>query len=207
METFAAVLPAALINVDPSIPEAPVLGWAHCGGGRCLPLVLGRPGGLVTGDAIRAEGSDHVFDLVLGQKFEDEDEWRNFLEAREQYRPGLTSPLLAYPGQIVIKLEPTPEAKLAVLPKAGEVPVVQFGGKPYAKQTFWQAPPEKPQVIFVLEKGTPCPLAGAEKITRDTFYELRKSLVEVHQSVFNKPDPNQPELPLEEEDDGTDDLI
>ena len=50
MEVFPAVLPASLVNLDPSVPECPVLGWAHCGNGRCLPLVLGRPGGL--GDSL-----------------------------------------------------------------------------------------------------------------------------------------------------------
>ena len=200
MEVFPAVLPAALINLDPSIPETPVLGWAHCGGGRCLPLVLGRPGGLITGDAIRAEGSDRVFDLILGSTFDSDEEWREKIEEHEPYRPGLTSPLLAYPGQMTFKVEQSPEAKIAELPKAGEIPHVEFGGKVYAKTTFWQAPPGQAQVVFPLEKNTPCPLSGAEKITREAYYELRKSVVEVHQSVFSKPDPNQPELPLSPEE-------
>lgn len=213
MEVFPAVLPASLVNLDPSVPECPVLGWAHCGNGRCLPLVLGRPGGLVTGDAIRSEGSERVFDLTLGQIFGGDESWRDYLAERDLYRPGMTSPLLSYPGQIVAKVEQPPEAKLAELPKAGELPHVEFGGKVYAKQTFWQAPAGQAQVVFVLEKNTPCPLSGAEKITRESYYELRKSIVEVHQSVFSKPDPNQPELPLTgetpepEEDDDVSDLV
>lgn len=211
MDVLPATFAASLINVDDSIFACPVVGWVHCGGGRCLPLVLGRPGGLVTGDAIRPAGSERVFDLVLGQQFRDEDGWRDHLREHDLYRPGMTSPHLTYPGTVVNKVEPTPDVKLASLPKAGEMPAVQFGGKAYAKGTFWQAPPEKPQVVFQLEKGTPVPLSGAEKITRETFYELRKSITEVHPSVFSKPDPNQPELPLsgepDEDDDGADDLI
>lgn len=213
MDVFPAFFSASLINFDPSIPAAPVVGWAHCGNGRCLPLVLGRPGGLVTGDAIRAAGTERVFDLIAGLNFDDEDAWRAHIEENEPYRAGLTSPLLSYPGSLVIQPKQPPEAKLAELPKAGELPHVEFGGKVYAKQTFWQAPAGQAQVVFVLEKNTPCPLSGAEKITRESYYELRKSIVEVHQSVFSKPDPNQPELPLTgetpepEEDDDVSDLV
>lgn len=213
MDAFAAHPGNHLITLDPDDGELPVVGWVACGQARALPLVLGRFGSLVTGDAVQAE-SGRVLDLTLGKIFDSAEEWRDYIEEHTPYSAGISNPNLSFPGAVVNVQKPEatpPGEKIASLPKDGSLPPVQFGGKVYAKQTFWAAPPEKAEVVFVLEPQTPCPITGAVKITRDLYYAARKEVTEVHQSAFTKAaSDDEPELPLgdgPEEDDDSDDLI
>lgn len=216
MDAFPATPGNMLISFNADDPELPVVGWRPMGSCGALPVVLGRHGPLVNGDAVQAL-SGHVLDLATGQTFEDAESWRAWVEETEPYSVGMTNPLLTPAVKPVSTYRPTegtapaaPAAVPAALPKSAIVPDVQFGGKVYAKTTFWQAPPGEPTVVFVLEPKTPCPLSGAEKITRETYYEARKVLAEVHQSAFAADRGDQPELPFSgdaEEDDDADDLI
>jgi len=146
--------------------------------------VVGRAGPLVAGDAILAE-SGRVLDLVTGGMFEDEDEWREAIENSDVYRPGTTGlAALTYgpaAAGLVAMAAPTatPTSSKPVPTITGAKPNVDFSGKVYAKQSFWQAPPETPNVVFILEPGTEAPISGAEKITRDQFQALRRKLPEV----------------------------
>ena len=223
MTVFAAHPGTMLINIDPDEPACPVIGWAVCGKCRVLPLVLGRPGGLVTGDAIEAE-SGHVSDLITGVFYPSEGDWRDDVDAKQPYSLGLTHPLLTFdapvavaaptPGPVAVTPRPSQAqtvARTTGLPKGAGIPHVTFGGKVYSKQSFWQAPPTDPVVVFVLEPSTTAPISGAVKITRDEYYAARKTAVEVHQSVFSAPRLDEPEPPLnaaeEDDDDDSSSLI
>ena len=186
MNCFAALPGTQLINLDPDTPALPVVGWAACGGPKLLPLVVGRAGPLVAGDAVLAE-SGRVFDLVTGVVYEDEESWRDYTLGADDYRAGTTGlpaisfPAAAAPAAVVNMAAPTatPTSTKPVPTITGTKPNVDFSGKVYAKQSFWQAPPENPNVVFILEPGLEAPISGAEKITRDQFQALRRKLPEV----------------------------
>lgn len=199
-----------LIGLDPDDPKLPVVGWAACGGAKALPVVLGRFGGLVNGDAVEA-ASGHVLDLALGRVFDSAEEWRDHIAENEPYSVGMTNAALSYGAEPAAALSGPSAAAGGPLPVSPNVPPVGFGGKTYAKTTFWQAPAEDPSVVFVLEPKNSAPLTGAAKITRDTYYELRKAIPEVTIAAFaTKTDEDQPDLPFdpgttdadEDEDDG-----
>ena len=195
-----------LISFEPEGHELPIVGWVACGQARCLPVVPGRHGGLVCGDAyVSLDG--RVLDPVLGKVFEDEPTWRAFVEEEQPYRPGMPHPALEYPTKVGgLTVEPRPEnaARSAPPITSGAMPAVSFAGKTYAKQSFWQAPANNPTVIFVLEPETKCPISGATKITREAFYELRKVIPVVSQETLMAAPVAEP---VDEDDDDDLDMV
>ena len=106
--------------------------------------------------------------------------------------------------------EPVPSASPVVANVVNEKPTassLDFSGKVYQKASFWRANVGGRDLVFVLTPGIPAPQAPAEKITREAFYEARKTISEVQVATLMQPADDQPGLPLGETDDDGDDLI
>lgn len=207
MTSFAALPGTSLVSLEATDPTYPVVGWLNTTGLNVVPLVVGHPGPLTAGEGVELENGS-VIDLMTGSLFGDVESWRDDFNENPGYRIG--TPIKAVP------VEPTPVStpELAVL--SGRMPVapdagpLDFSGKVYAKASFWQAYTGGREVVFVLTPEHPSPLPPARKITRDAYFEARKTIAEVTLDSLMKPADDQPRLPLgdeTDEDDDGDDLI
>lgn len=202
MTAFAAQPGFHLVSLDATDPTYPIIGWLHTTGLNVVPMVLGHPGPLTAGEGIEAEDGA-VFDPATGQSFGDVESWRDDFNENPTYRIG--SPIKA-----LLVPEPVPSASPVVVNVANEKPttsILDFSGKVYQKASFWRANVGGRDLVFVLTPGIPAPQAPAEKITREAFYEARKTISEVQVATLMQPAEDQPELPLGETDDDGDDLI
>lgn len=223
MTCFAAEPGSRLIHVNDEDHDGyAIVGWFHGGDGPgVLPLVVGREGPLVAGDAILAD-SGRVFDLTTATVYGDAASWREAVAKLDLYRPGLTLPRLAYRSAVgpgtSLAMGPLPTPKVTPSGK----PAVDFSGKTFSKTSFWQAPQDLPTVVFILEPGQLSPISGARKITRDEFEKLKKELPEVTPAILSQTEPPPPLLAAMEapapkpavqpapppvEDDDADDMI
>lgn len=202
MTAFAAQPGFHLVSLDATDPTYPIIGWLHTTGLNVVPMVLGHPGPLTAGEGIEAENGV-VFDPATGQSFGDVESWRDDFNENPTYRIG--SPI-----KVLLVPEPVPSASPTVVNVVNEKPTVSaldFSGKVYQKASFWRANVGGRDLVFVLTPGIPAPQAPAEKITREAFYEARKTISEVQVATLMQPADDQPELPLGETDDDGDDLI
>lgn len=207
MTAFAAQPGFHLVSLDATDPTYPIIGWLHTTGLNVVPMVLGHPGPLTAGEGIEAENGT-VFDPATGQSFGDVESWRDDFNENPTYRIG--SPIKAL---LVPELDAVRPSALAVT-ASDVIPGVKptasaldFSGKVYQKASFWRANVGGRDIVFVLTPGIPAPQAPAEKITREAFYEARKTISEVQVATLMQPADDQPELPLGETDDDGDDLI
>ena len=202
MTAFAAQPGFHLVSLDATDPTYPIIGWLHTTGLNVVPMVLGHPGPLTAGEGIEAENGS-VFDPATGQSFGDVESWRDDFNENPTYRIG--SPIRA-----LLVPEPVPSVSPVVANVVNEKPTasaLDFSGKVYQKASFWRANVGGRDLVFVLTPGIPAPQAPAEKITREAFYEARKTISEVQVATLMQPADDQPELPLGETDDDGDDLI
>lgn len=206
MTAFPAVAGTMLIDLDPMVTPLPIIGWAHTTGLNVSPLVLGHPGPLVAGEGFLLH-TDQVYDPGTGRFHESAEDWRESVDEESPYRVGTVLALFAPPVEIklpVINNTAPPAAALKV-PDSGPL---DFSGKVYAKASFWQAHTGGREVVFVLTPEHPSPLPPARKITRDAYFEARKTIAEVTLDSLMKPADDQPRLPLgdetDEDDDGND---
>ena len=198
-----------LIDVEQQAPNLPLIGWLHTGGLNLVPLVIGHPGPLVTGEAFLLH-TGQVYDPAVSEMFVDEDSWRHTVVDYTNYRPGSVLPAFVIPTEA----KPTVSAPAAAVPARtppqpkdpAPVGVIEWGSKTYKSKSFWAfTPPGEDEFIFMVEGDNPVP-KNATKITRDDFYAKRKAGA-VERS--GKPG-DEPELPLESvdvADDEDDDLV
>ena len=206
MTAFAAPPGMMLVSLDPGDPEYPILGWLHGTGLNVLPLVIGHPGPMVSGEAIQFEDG-RVYDPASTILFGDAESWREDFESEARYRPGSQIGHMAPPVAQAAAPAPvlTPVAPAPTIAPSGPL---SFTGKAYAKASFWQANTGGRNIVFTVPGGHPSPAAGAAKITREAYFETRKTITEVSVEDLMKPADDQPELPLtDDEDDDGDDLI
>ncbi len=204
MIAFPNASEAVLVPFDEAEPMLPIVGWMVIGAGpNVLPLVVGRNGPLVTGDAIQTP-SGKILDLVTTRIYDDADLWRADVTENEYYRPGMTSPLLAFGSSHRVSEIPPDllHERNAVVPPA-PTGLFTWSSKSFKTASFWHCTDAQPPFVFTVEKGDIIPASGATKITRDEFYALRKTIPQ----MTVKPGDDQPELPLSPEPDDADDLI
>lgn len=205
MTAIPAMNTTWLIDVDPSVAPLPIIGWVHTTGINVVPLVLGHPGPLVTGEAFLLH-TDQVFDPAVNELFADADVWRESVSDYTGYRPGAALPLLAIPtaAPAAAPAAPVTRAQPQVKEPVKSNEIV-WGTKTFKSKSFWTFTPEGgDEFIFVVEGGAVVP-KNADKITREDFYAKRKAGV-VEKS--GKPD-DEPELPMTapEPEDDDDDLV
>lgn len=207
MTSFAALPGTSLVSLEANNPSYPVVGWLHTTGLNVVPLVVGHPGPLTAGEGVELENGS-VIDLMTGVQFGDFDSWLEDFNENPGYRIG--TPIKVLPA------EPKPVEVVQVVNMPGRMPAapdsgpLDFSGKVYAKASFWQAYTGGREVVFVLTPEHPSPLPPARKITRDAYFEARKTIAEVTLDSLMKPVDDQPRLPLgdeTDEDDDGDDLI
>jgi hypothetical protein len=194
-----------LIDLEQQAPNLPIIGWLHTGGLNLVPLVLGHPGPLVTGEAFLLH-TGQVYDPAASEMFADEDTWRDTVGDYTNYRPGTvltafaTAPAVAATAPVAATPARTPPQPKDPAP-AGQI---EWGTKTYKSKSFWAfTPPDEDEFIFVVEGDNPVP-KNATKITREDFYAKRKAGA-VERS--GRPG-DEPELPLEPEaGDDDDDLV
>lgn len=229
MSCFPETSGSRLLNLEDATENLPIIGWFHAGTGpQVLPLVLGRLGPLVAGDAVLAE-SGRVLDLTTGEFFDDELSWRETMSSADTYRAGHPYSALSFApdraaatpvtNNVSTPRTGTPVRAVAAPAAATGVLQLVFDGKLYSKQSFWQVPEDNPVVVFTLEQDAQAPKKGAKKITRDQYTILRKSLVEVTSAQMAEgiapaaPGDDEPELPMgqdpagEAPEDDADDMI
>lgn len=200
MTAFASTPGTALVSLDATDPEFPIIGWLHTSGLNALPLVVGHPGPLVAGHGIQF-ANESVYDMMTGKLFDDAESWRDDFNDDPKYRIGTVIKEAVFSAPAPDARTPEPPA-----PKSGSL---DFSGKVYQKASFWQAHTGGREVVFTLPPETPSPLPPAKKITRDTYFELRKTITESNVAILMAPAEDQPQLPFEGDDDDDDgnDLI
>lgn len=199
-----------LIDVEQQAPSLPLIGWLHTGGLNLVPLVIGHPGPLVTGEAFLLH-TGQVYDPAVSEMFEDEDSWRQTVADYTNYRPGSPLPAFAVPTEAKAPapvVNSAPAATPLRTPPQPKDPApagqIEWGTKTYKSKSFWAfTPPGEEEFIFVVEGDSPVP-KNATKITRDDFYAKRKAGA-VERSGKPGDEPELPLSPPEEDDD--DDLV
>ena len=207
MTAFAATPGAVLVSLDPADPEYPILGWLHTTGLNVTPLVIGHPGPMVSGEAIQFE-DERVYDPASTMMFGDLESWRDDFEAENRYRPGSVighaAPPAAPPVAVVAPAAPK------TLPVAAKAPggALAFDGKTYAKASFWKVEIGGESFVINMPPDHRAPTGPVEKITREVFFELRKSIPETTVEAILNPVPGaQPAGEPEADEDDGDDLI
>lgn len=203
MNIFPAEPGTWLIDLDPDVEPIPIIGWGVTGhtGEPIVPMMNFTP---VTGQAFRLPGTGAVVDPVWSRTFESEDAWRAAAGRSLPYEP----------GEIMFDSKPAPKAapKATAAPKrepdaataevsASVAHQLSFGKKSLKNKSFWRFLGE-PEAVFVIEGGKLLPVSeNVDKITRDTFFELRKDITEVQIDPDNLPD----QEPAGDDDDDDDD--
>lgn len=208
MTAFAATPGAVLVSLDPADPEYPILGWLHTTGLNVTPLVIGHPGPMVSGEAIQFE-DERVYDPASAMMFGDLESWRDDFEAENRYRPGSIIGHVK-PEPIAIRLTPPPAPAAPKLPVAAKAPggALAFDGKTYAKASFWKVEIGGESFVINMPPDHRAPTGPVEKITREVFFELRKSIPETTvEAILNPVSAAPPAEEPEAEDDDGDDLI
>lgn len=210
MTAFSAVPGMVLVSLDPADPEYPILGWLHTTGLNVAPLVIGHPGPMVSGEAIQFE-DERVYDPASNMMFGDVESWREDFEAEARYRPG-TVIVHAAPSVQSPAAAPAPVAA-KTLPVAAKAPdgSLAFDGKTYAKASFWLVQIGGESFVINVPPDHRAPTGSVEKITREVFFDLRKSIPETTVEAILNPASGQLKLPLEpeiaEDDDDARNLI
>ena len=194
-----------LIDLEQQTPNLPLVGWLHTTGLNLVPLVVGHPGPLVTGEAFLLH-TGQVYDPAVSEMFEDEDSWGQTVVDYTNYRPGSPLPAFAVPTQTktvstndvtspIVRTQPQPKDPAP----AGEL---VWGTKTYKSKSFWMFMPQKGEgYLMVVEAEKPVP-KNAVKITRDDFYAKRKAgMVERAGVPGDEPELPLTPLPAEEDDD------
>ena len=204
MNAFPAAPGTYLVMIEPDSEYLPpVVGW-QVSGVNALPVVAGHPGPLVAGEGV-VFPDDTVLDLATNRVFKSEDDWRQDYEDDPKYRLGsvLSGPVTA-PA-------PTPATPAAPkLPVAAKAPggALVFDGKTYAKASFWKGQIAGEWFVFTVPPDHRAPTGPVEKITREVYFDLRKSVPETTVEAILNPESVAPatEEPEVDDDDG-DDLI
>lgn len=210
MTAFPAVAGTMLIDLDPAITPLPIIGWAHTTGLNVSPLVLGHPGPLVAGEAFLLH-TEQVYDPGTGRFFGSAEDWRYSVAEEEPYRPG--SVLALFTPPVEVRLPVVNSSIPAVAPKlpvAAKAPggALAFDGKTYAKASFWKVEVGGETYVINMPPDHRAPTGPVEKITREVFFELRKSIPETTvEAILNPVSVAPPAEEPEAEDDDGDDLI
>lgn len=207
MTAFAATPGMMLVSIDPHDPEHPIIGWSHTSGLNVSPLVLGHPGPMVSGEAIQFS-DNQIYDPASNMMFDDADSWREDFYSENRYRPGTVmghvAPPAAAPATVVAL------AAHKTLPVAAKAPdgTVAFNGKTYAKASFWKIEIGGEPFVINMPPDHRAPTGPVEKITREVFFELRKSIPETSvEAILNPASATPLSFEAEAEDDDGNDLI
>ena len=197
----------AMIELDSDYPP-PVVGW-QVSGVNALPVIAGHPGPLVAGEGV-VFPDDTVLDLATSRFFKSEDDWRQDYENDPKYRLG--SALSVSVAAPAAAPAPTPAAPAAPkLPVAAKTPdgSLAFDGKTYAKASFWKGQIAGEWFVFTVPPDHRAPTGPVEKITREVYFDLRKSIPETTvEAILNPESAAVPaEEPDVEDDDDGDNLI
>lgn len=208
MNAFPAAPGTYLVMIEPDSEYLPpVVGW-QVSGVNALPVVAGHPGPLVAGEGV-VFPDDTVLDLATNRVFKSEDDWRQDYEDDPKYRLGsaLSVPVAA---PVAAPAAPTPAPAAPKLPVAAKAPggALAFDGKTYAKASFWKGQIAGEWFVFTVPPDHRAPTGPVEKITREVYFELRKSIPETTVEAILNPESAAPaaEEPEVDDDDG-DDLI
>ena len=225
-----ALIPAdpgtQLISHDPGVWARPILGWTlhHA---KLVPVMPGRSGAIVTGEAFYFPGRDLVMDASTGRMFHSESDWRQWVEDESPYTLDMVIPglcLNAAPGADAPLPTKVSTASGIKMPIAASAASIRFNGKVYEKGTFWKLALDGENFIAIMAVSgkTASPIGpGVVRVTRNEFSELRQTLtvVEPRDDLMDQlraigaPDP-APEVqrdeapePVEADDDDADGLI
>lgn len=205
MNAFPAAPGTYLVMIEPDSEYLPpVVGW-QVSGANALPVVAGHPGPLVAGEGV-VFPDDTVLDLATNRVFKSEDDWRQDYEDDPKYRLGS---VLSGPVATPAPAPATPAApKLPVAAKAPGGALV-FDGKTYAKASFWKGQIAGEWFVFTVPPDHRAPTGPVEKITREVYFDLRKSIPETTVEAILNPDSAAApaEEPNVEDDDDGDNLI
>lgn len=207
MTAFPAHAGTMLIDLDPTMPPLPIIGWAHTTGLNVSPLVLGHPGPLVAGEAFLLH-TDQVYDPGTNLFHDSAEEWREAVSREEPYRPGTVLKLFAAPVEVKLPVAQPSATPPKTLPVATKAPggALAFDGKTYAKASFWKVEVNGESFVINMPPDHRAPTGPVEKITREVFFELRKTVPETTvEAILNPASATPPEA--EVEDDDGDDLI
>lgn len=205
MNAFPAAPGTYLVMIEPDSEYLPpVVGW-QVSGVNALPVVAGHPGPLVAGEGI-VFPDDTVLDLATSRVFKSEDDWRQDYVDDPKYRLGsvLSGPVVAPVAAPATPATP----KLPVAAKAPGGALV-FDGKTYAKASFWKGQIAGEWFVFTVPPDHRAPTGPVEKITREVYFDLRKSIPETTVEAILNPDSVAvpAEEPDVEDDDDGDNLI
>ena len=205
MNAFPAAPGTYLVMIEPDSEYLPpVVGW-QVSGVNALPVVAGHPGPLVAGEGI-VFPDDTVLDLATSRVFKSEDDWRQDYVDDPKYRLGsvLSGPVVAPVAAPATPATP----KLPVAAKAPGGALV-FDGKTYAKASFWKGQIAGEWFVFTVPPDHRAPTGPVEKITREVYFDLRKSIPETTVEAILNPDSAAApaEEPDVEDDDDGDNLI
>lgn len=205
MTYFPAEPGTWLIDIDLDVEPIPIIGWA-VSGHTAEPIVPTMNFTPVTGQAFRLAGTGAVVDPVWSKTFESEDAWRAAAGRSAPYEP----------GEIMfdsVPKKPAKPAKPAASVDKGNAPAasdevsaevarqLSFGKKSLKNKSFWRFL-GGPEAVFIMEGGKTLPIGDdVDKITRDTFYELRKELTEATIDPDNLPEQEEGDDEDEDEDD------
>lgn len=195
MTFFPAEPGTWLIDLDPDVEPIPIIGWGVSGyvGFPILPIGSDP----LAGQAYRLPGTGAVVDPAWSRTFESEDAWRAAGGRELPYEPG--TPLLfgAEPAKAKSKpaaaakpsaKEPDPASAELTAEVAGQL---EWGRKQLKNKSFWHFTGE-PEAVFVIEGGKTLPVGDpVNKITRDAFYEKRKSIPEIIIDPDNLPEADE----------------
>jgi len=178
MNCFPAEPGTWLIDIDPDIEPVPIIGRA-VSGLTSAPILPTRQDPL-SGQAYRLAGTGAVVDPAWPRTFESEDAWRAAAGRSLPYEPGSSLLFAVEPAKAKPAASKPAASKPANEEQEGiseEVGVqLTLGRKSLKNKSFWHFTGE-PAAVFEIAGGKLLPANDdVEKITRDSFQELRKSV-------------------------------
>lgn len=214
-----------LVHLDPKKGREPVVGFSVSDGGQvAFPVFLTAFDGFRSGMAYSLYDGC-IFDPVWRRTFDSVEGWRKAVEADQPYIPGKVPGVSGNDGKTPTSMKKPAETAAAaanktVAPKTEPKPtgrppkeldvapagLVVMGTKTFKGKSFWRYTDENHDFVLTVEGGDPLPNDScAVKITRDDYFAARKTLPEMALPAPGAANPDEPELPLEsDEDDGTD---
>lgn len=196
-------MPPVLIPVEPGTtlisfeiphkPGHPIIAWSiepgQVRGWPVLPFY--RKFALLTGEAFLFPNGT-VVDPKLGQTFSTKNDWFTHIATNEPYKIGLPSGIY---GEDESKPVST-ITRTAIPVASGSLPTnCTWTSKVFKGKSFWHFDGD-PGFVFTVEAGQPTPAhQSVNKITREVFNDLRKTIGE---KTVNPDD--EPDLPLESDE-------
>jgi hypothetical protein len=201
MTVIPATQQAWLVTLDADELPIPIIGWDKGPAIRAWPILPIHKKAFVAGEAFMFK--DCVVDPVWGRTFFDLDTWRETFEDEKPYKPGAL-PAAATPEVKAAATAAVPASSKAIETDPEFAARLTFGKKRNKTKSFWHVVSD-PEFCFELAGEKLLPVGeDVSKITRDAFFELRKTVTQAAIDPDNLPAPAD----FDDEDDADgDDLI